>query len=532
MGAAQATLANATQAVTGDTGNESSNSNSNANTKALNSLPPPKDETEAIARTLLLLSSKLYKEYHPKLNDVKLCQHISIALANKLDAFDTIKLKGLVTRQGRKEVTLKPVFVASTNNPNIRFEVDGTLDKLPDFFYNQYVSVPEGLDKRGKTMSVPYIAKFIGDLLMADKPLKNASRQGRPRQSGGDDPTSTLSNAFGEFKKAFDQVQGNKQAQRANINKPANRGQNQRNQKNRRNARNVPKEPKEPKELMEKPESPKEERAQEKAEEDARKVVLENVRKNIREAGDQVNNKARNVKPKPVEAPPGQKPEQKPEPKPEPKNNRKNNRKGMSKEQLCRYIAHHYMVRANLVAAIASALPLSNARPGFCMSRVNALERGQLCLPPDYESLYSMPPSQASKKLAPYIRNFSQSRCDEARGFYKRYGEAKMKEIQAGNTNLQQSYTKLVQAMKTRYMNSLKLLKEILEELLNNANLTNQDLKVLSIKTKETLDSMYADCQYDYVLGVITLLQIDYQLPRMTPDSQNNLVNALDDRAK
>jgi hypothetical protein len=56
-------------------------------------------------------------------------------------------------------------------------------------------------------------------------------------------------------------------------------------------------------------------------------------------------------------------------------------------------------------------------------------------------------------------------------------------------------------------------------------------LKLLSEKTKEILDNMYANCQYDYVLGVITLLQIDYQLPRISSESMNNLKEALNARA-
>jgi hypothetical protein len=54
----------------------------------------------------------------------------------------------------------------------------------------------------------------------------------------------------------------------------------------------------------------------------------------------------------------------------------------------------------------------------------------------------------------------------------------------------------------------------------------------LSEKTKETLDTMYKECQTDYILGIITLLQIDYQMPRISATSMNNLKIALDERAK
>ena len=86
--------------------------------------------------------------------------------------------------------------------------------------------------------------------------------------------------------------------------------------------------------------------------------------------------------------------------------------------------------------------------------------------------------------------------------------------------------------MKASYFDELSTLKKILEELLNNPGLTNTDLKELSKKTKETLDDMYSDCQFNYILGVVALLQIDYQMPRLSTESMNNLITALDSQAK
>ena len=215
------------------------------------------------------------------------------------------------------------------------------------------------------------------------------------------------------------------------------------------------------------------------------------------------------------------------------KGNKKNvsRKKTISKQDLCKLIAHHYMVRANLVAAIATAMPLKSA-PGFCESRINALEKGELCLPPDYEAVQSLPMLKASSILSRYVNNFNHGACSSVNGYYKRSDPARMLKISEGDNELQKKYIEHVQLMKKDYINSLAILKEILEELLNNPNMTNADLKLLSEKTKETLDNMYTNCQYDYILGVITLLQIDYQLPRISSSSMNNLKTALDDRAK
>jgi hypothetical protein len=188
------------------------------------------------------------------------------------------------------------------------------------------------------------------------------------------------------------------------------------------------------------------------------------------------------------------------------------------------------MVRANLVAAIASALPLRTT-PGFCQSRISALERGELCLPPDYEVVQSLPMLKASNILSKYVNNFNHGACNAVNGYYKKHDRERMLKIMEGDNELQKKYVNHVQLMKKGYLDSLAALKEILDELMTNPDLTNEDLKLLSEKTKEILDNMYANCQYDYVLGVITLLQIDYQLPRISSESMNNLKEALNARA-
>ena len=212
-------------------------------------------------------------------------------------------------------------------------------------------------------------------------------------------------------------------------------------------------------------------------------------------------------------------------------NKNKFRKKAITKNELCKMIAHHYMVRANLVAAIASALPI-NSSPGFCQIRISALEKGEICLPPNYDIVQSLPMVRASNMLSRYVNNFNHGECESVKGFYKRQDPVRMKKIKEGDNELQKKYNNHVKQMKSSYINYLSILKEILNELMTNPNMTNADLKLLSEKTKETLDIMYKECQYDYILGIITLLQIDYQMPRISAASMNNLKIELDKRSK
>ena len=197
-------------------------------------------------------------------------------------------------------------------------------------------------------------------------------------------------------------------------------------------------------------------------------------------------------------------------------------------------IARHYMVRANLVAAIATSLPINNTEPGFCQRRINALERGEICLPQDYAAIQAMPMLKASSILSRYVNTFNHGKCQEISGHYREHNPERMQKINnyTGDNELQKIYLSHLNKMKMEYYISLETLKEILKELMNNNDMTNMDLKVLSEKTKETLDNMYADCQYDYVLGLLALLQLDYQLPRISAESMNNLKTALNLRVK
>ena len=201
-------------------------------------------------------------------------------------------------------------------------------------------------------------------------------------------------------------------------------------------------------------------------------------------------------------------------------------RKGLTKKNVCKKISHHFMVRANLISAIASTVS-EKRYEGFCNQRINSLENGEICLPMNYDFVQTLPMIKASNILSRYINNFNYSSCKESSGYYKKATREQKKKIMQPDTELQERYILHVQKMKNNYLKKLSLLKKILIELTENSKLTNSELKILCEKTKEVLDEMYIECQKDYILGVISLLHIDYQLPKITKNSMNNIKDAL-----
>ena len=186
-------------------------------------------------------------------------------------------------------------------------------------------------------------------------------------------------------------------------------------------------------------------------------------------------------------------------------------------EEVCQLIAKHYMLRANLVGAITSTLPLSTDNPGFCQERIHALESGTICLPPDWFT--EKTDEELAEDVGSYIQYFHKEQCERRAG---RFRERSFNP----NSLLGKTYLHHIEKMKQKYQVFLANMKEILETLMNKP-LTNQDLYVLTKKTKDHLDTFYIQCQLDYILGVLTLLQMDSRKPPLSPQGEKNLLERL-----
>ena len=57
-------------------------------------------------------------------------------------------------------------------------------------------------------------------------------------------------------------------------------------------------------------------------------------------------------------------------------NDKKSGKKRISKREICKRISHHFMVRANLISAIASAVS-EKSYEGFCNQRIRLLKMGK-----------------------------------------------------------------------------------------------------------------------------------------------------------
>ena len=75
--------------------------------------------------------------------------------------------------------------------------------------------------------------------------------------------------------------------------------------------------------------------------------------------------------------------------------------------------------------------------------------------------------------------------------------------------------------MKQQYNSSLIQLLEILKLLNTELVITNADLNLIGAKTKEILDTMYSNCQFNYLNAVWALIKADISSHDETDANRN-----------
>ena len=204
-------------------------------------------------------------------------------------------------------------------------------------------------------------------------------------------------------------------------------------------------------------------------------------------------------------------------------NNKNNNRKNsnpctgqkrctLTKSQLCKEITKNYIVRSNIVAAILTAIPdNTNKEKNICYQELKAIEDCKICLPPSFDKLEEMNKDDRIVELLKYVSQLSEKKCLEVNGLYKQFTEEEKKNIHL-NKDLNKYnafYLKLTIQMKQQYHSSLIQLLEILKLLNTELVITNNELNLIGAKTKEILDTMYSNCQFNYLNAVWALIKAD-----------------------
>ena len=104
---------------------------------------------------------------------------------------------------------------------------------------------------------------------------------------------------------------------------------------------------------------------------------------------------------------------------------------------LCREITKNYVVRANIVAAILTAVPdENNSNKNICYQELQAIENCKICLPPDFHKLYKLKQEERIVKLIKYIGKMSEKECLDIDGVYKEYTDEEKQNLRVNKNPL------------------------------------------------------------------------------------------------
>ncbi len=177
----------------------------------------------------------------------------------------------------------------------------------------------------------------------------------------------------------------------------------------------------------------------------------------------------------------------------------------MSKNDLCKAITEHFIVRGNIIASILSTLPRKTSNGfegGYCYQRFLNLDKCQICLPHNYNELMSMDTKSRIQTMMLFINYMTEKECNENKGLFRKLSLGEKKSLivhgrEGNDFNL--LYTEYTNNVRVKYIEHLNILLEILNTLASLEGINNEELNALSLKTKETIDSMYHLCQFYYL---------------------------------
>ena len=197
--------------------------------------------------------------------------------------------------------------------------------------------------------------------------------------------------------------------------------------------------------------------------------------------------------------------------------NNNTNKTILNKQKLCDSIILHYTLRANIIAAIVSALPLERGGRnigGLCAKRISSLENGKFCLPKDFNNLINLDPKERIRILNKYVYQDTPTKCNEKGGIYKVLTDNEKMALVKSRSKINKEYMRKLKLLKTYYNNKIKELETIVLYLDKPMLIDNEELETISKTTKEILDEMYSVCQSEYLLSMMNLMGVDLTISK------------------
>jgi hypothetical protein len=182
----------------------------------------------------------------------------------------------------------------------------------------------------------------------------------------------------------------------------------------------------------------------------------------------------------------------------------------LNKYEVCQKITYNYLYRLNILSAIYHILPrktTDNQFTGsFYYNRILALKNGNMCIPLNIDRFKQSDDTEKISFLNNILKNvdIDNITCKE---FYKTsYTMEELSKLK-GDSEFAKKHSKLKHTMESNYKNSLETLYVIILKLKTETVINNSELFDISKLTKQTIDSMYYDAQYNYIKSVLNYIR-------------------------
>lgn len=187
----------------------------------------------------------------------------------------------------------------------------------------------------------------------------------------------------------------------------------------------------------------------------------------------------------------------------------------LTKYEVCRKIVSQYLYRLNILQAIYHVLPnkISDNKyfGSFYYNRILSLRIGNMCLPRDIGNFKKSTTEEKIRILNKILQgNALHPQRDQGppgcRELYKdKYTEEDIIKLK-GNSDFAKKHALIQDRLEGEYIKSIETLYKIVDRLKTDLVINNNELYELGELTKKTIEDMYYNAQFNYVIGIINYI--------------------------
>ncbi len=187
----------------------------------------------------------------------------------------------------------------------------------------------------------------------------------------------------------------------------------------------------------------------------------------------------------------------------------------LTKYEVCRKIVSQYLYRLNILQAIYHVLPnkISDNKyfGSFYYNRILSLRIGNMCLPRDIGNFKKSTTEEKIRILNKILQgNALHPQRDQGppgcRELYKdKYTEEDIIKLK-GDSDFAKKHALIQDRLEGEYIKSIETLYKIVDRLKTDLVINNNELYELGELTKKTIEDMYYNAQFNYVIGIINYI--------------------------